>query len=546
MMLGPLRAPSSPPDTPQPTKFRSCSRSACSRRRVSMKCALPQSTTMSPWSSSGTSSSMTASVAGPAWTMMMMARGRSRLATKSLIDSLGRNVPSSPWSLTRLRVRSGERLCRATVWVWRARSRARLRPITPRPVTPMSACWLPFWLASWLASLMRSLLGWHGSLTTFDPNAWRPAPFEGGWPPGCDRVGVSRLRQGPLLVGAAGAVPDLELRARGRRPACVVETLVGLRVVQLAVGLGDEHLRAGAVAVVQVHRGPVGCPAAVDIQALPEGVQGAARLDHRPLLGVGPAAGVDLHRGEVGAVRAADVDAQAAVTDDRAGGAGRRRWRRGGAAGAAGAGGGVGRDVLHAHRPAGRGGTRGRRAVADAVRVAAAHGQVEDDRHVVVERGLPGGGADLGLGDLEVLVAVQVEGDRLVRGVGAVLDHRVGVVAGLAARAGAQAAADAVGLVARAAGVGTAVHGAGQLGQGVDVFHDVDLAVFRPLARPEHPEGRPVTDAAARVGLLDRGGDLELAAGRGADVGRAGLDSAGGPVAAGAVGRDVQVAVPVQ
>src|ERR1700761_5843752 len=480
MMLGPLRAPSSPPDTPQPTKFRPCSRSACSRRRVSMKCALPQSTTMSPWSSSGTSSSITASVAGPAWTMMMMARGRSRLATKSARDSLGRNVPSSPWSLTRLRVRSGERLCRATVWPWRARFRARLRPITARPVTPMSACWLPFWLASWLASLMRSLLGWHGSLTTFDPNAWRPAPFEGGWPPGCDRVGVGRLRQGPLLVGAAGAVPDLELRARGRRPACVVETLVGLRVVQLAVGLGDEHLRAGAVAGVQVHRGPVGCPAAVDIQALPEGVQGAARLDHRPLLGVGPVAGVDLHRGEVGAVRAADVHAQAAVADDLAGVAGGRRRRRGAATGTR-ATSGVGRDVLHAHGATGGGGTAGRRAAADAVRVAAAHGQVEDDRHVVVERRLPGRGADLALAGLEVLVAVEVEGDRLVGGVGAVLDHRVGVITGLAAGAGPEAAADAAGLVTRTTRVDATVHRAGHFGQGVDVFHDVDLAVFRPL-----------------------------------------------------------------
>src|SRR6202012_2150580 len=74
----------------------------------------------------------------------------------------------------------------------------------------------------------------------------------------------------------------------------------------------------------------------------------------------------------------------------------------------------------------------------------------------------------------------------------------------------------------------------------------VDLAFSRPLAGPEHPEGRPVAEAVARVGLLDRGGDLELAARRRADVGRTGLDPARGPVAAGAVGGDVQVAVPVQ
>ena len=114
MMLGPFSAPSSPPETPQPTKCRPWSRSAASRRRVSMKCALPQSMTMSPWSSSGTSSLITASVASPALTMMMMARGRLRLATNSAIESAGTNAPSSPCSLTRLWVRSAERLCSAT------------------------------------------------------------------------------------------------------------------------------------------------------------------------------------------------------------------------------------------------------------------------------------------------------------------------------------------------------------------------------------------------------------------------------------------------
>ena len=104
-----------------------------------MKCALPQSMTMSPSSSSGTSSLITASVALPALTMMMIARGRLRLATNSSIDSAGTKVPSSPCSLTRLWVRSGERLCNATTYPCRARFRARLRPITARPVTPMSA-----------------------------------------------------------------------------------------------------------------------------------------------------------------------------------------------------------------------------------------------------------------------------------------------------------------------------------------------------------------------------------------------------------------------
>src|SRR6201996_7414977 len=352
------------------------------------------------------------------------------------------------------------------------------------------------------------------------------------------------LRQGPLPVGAAGAVPELKLGARGRRPSRVGEALVRLRVVKRAVGLRDEDLCAGVITVVQVHGGPVGGSTPVDIQALPEGVQGAAGLDHRPLLGVGAVAGVDLHRGEVGAAGRADVHAQAAVADDRAGGTGRRRRRRRGAATGTRATGGVGRDVLHAHRAARSGGTAGRGAAADAVRETAAHGQVEDDRQVVVERRLPGRGADLALAGLEVLVAVEVEGDRLVGGVGAVLDHRVGVITGLAAGAGPQAAADAVWLVARTAGVDAAVHGAGHLGQGIDVLHDVDLAVFRPLPGAEHPERRPVAEAVTRVGLLDRGGHFQLAAGWGADVGGARLDPARGPVAAGAKRGEVEVTVP--
>ena len=120
----------------------------------------------------------------------------------------------------------------------------------------------------------------------------------------------------------------------------------------------------------------------------------------------------------------------------------------------------------------------------------------------------------------------------------------VRVEAGLAAATCPQAAADAVALVARTARIDAAVDGAGDLGQGVDILHDVDLAVLRPLARAQHPERRPVAQASGR--LLDRGGDLELAAGRGADVGAGGLHPPRRPVAAAALRRDVQVAAAVE
>ena len=54
-----------------------------SRRRVSSKWALPPSTTMSPSSSCGTSSSMTASVGAPALTMIDDPAGAFQVATNS-------------------------------------------------------------------------------------------------------------------------------------------------------------------------------------------------------------------------------------------------------------------------------------------------------------------------------------------------------------------------------------------------------------------------------------------------------------------------------
>ena len=75
MIDGPSSAPSSPPEMPAPTKLMPVSRTARSRRMVSVKSALPPSTMMSPGSNTLTSSSMTASVARPACTMMIAVRG---------------------------------------------------------------------------------------------------------------------------------------------------------------------------------------------------------------------------------------------------------------------------------------------------------------------------------------------------------------------------------------------------------------------------------------------------------------------------------------
>ena len=89
------------------------------------------------------------------------------------------------------------------------------------------------------------------------------------------RVGVFhvRLRQGPLLVGAVGAVPDLGLGSRAAE-AGVVQALAGLRVQVFAVGLVLPGLGAGAVARVQVDGGAVGGAAGIDVEAVSERLQG--------------------------------------------------------------------------------------------------------------------------------------------------------------------------------------------------------------------------------------------------------------------------------
>lgn len=70
---------------------------------------------MSPGSRKGTRLSMVASVAGPAWTMRIIRRGRLRLATKLCTVSAGTKSPSAPWAAMSSRVRPGVRLKTATL-----------------------------------------------------------------------------------------------------------------------------------------------------------------------------------------------------------------------------------------------------------------------------------------------------------------------------------------------------------------------------------------------------------------------------------------------
>src|ERR1700729_2539096 len=163
------------------------------------------------------------------------------------------------------------------------------------------------------------------------------------------------------------------------------------------------------------------------------------------------------------------------------GGGGGGRGGGGGVRGAPAAGGFVDGDVPHAHPGAGAGRAGGCGAVADSVGVGAAYGDVEDHEESVVDGRLPGGDGDLAFADGPFQVAVDVPAQLFGAGVGPVHDDRVGVVSGLAAAAGQQVAADAVGLVARAAGVHSAVEGVRDLAEGVDVLHDVEFADAGPV-----------------------------------------------------------------
>src|ERR671923_1185846 len=138
MMLGPCRAPSSPPDTPVPRNRRPRSARAPSRRLVSSKNELPPSISRSPGSRCAASSSRTASTGGPALTMTRMRRGRARAATSSSTENAPTSSPSSPWRSSRSWVRLAVRLWTATGKPCLAALRARFWPIVARPVTPSS------------------------------------------------------------------------------------------------------------------------------------------------------------------------------------------------------------------------------------------------------------------------------------------------------------------------------------------------------------------------------------------------------------------------
>src|SRR6185503_15037148 len=117
----------------------------------------------------------------------------------------------------------------------------------------------------------------------------------------------NRSGAGPLLVGAAGTVPELELGAVGGVAVLHVDAPVGGYVHQVAGGRQGEPLYRVAVAGDQLDRCAVGECAAGRVHALAHGTHRAVAV-RRPLLRGSAVAVIRLQPGSVHRVGARNVD----------------------------------------------------------------------------------------------------------------------------------------------------------------------------------------------------------------------------------------------
>ena len=138
MREGPLRAPSSPPETPMPTKWIPVPSSSFPRRCVSVKREFPPSIMTSPFSSNGAICWITASTGAPAFTMIIALRGRVSAPTNSSIVRVGVIFLSLARPAANLSVTSVVRLKTATENPLESMFRTRFSPITARPMRPIS------------------------------------------------------------------------------------------------------------------------------------------------------------------------------------------------------------------------------------------------------------------------------------------------------------------------------------------------------------------------------------------------------------------------
>src|SRR5437763_4244497 len=225
MSDGPCRAPSSPPDTPEPTKCSPLPSSRAVRSCVSLNQELPPSMRMSPGSSSGAILSMVMSTGLPALIIIMMRRGRSRLRTKS--SNVFVPVICLPgFFATKRSTHSPSRFHTATEKPCSSTLSARFSPITPRPIIPNCAI---------------STLRVAAAASAAGARSGRRYTFH-------------RLRQ--RLQSAVGVLAEVDAE---QPPVARGERLViadGLRAAQHAEAeslAGDGHVLAAAAGELQEH-----------------------------------------------------------------------------------------------------------------------------------------------------------------------------------------------------------------------------------------------------------------------------------------------------
>ena len=148
---GPFSAPSSPPETPQPTYSRPLLSTYSVRRMVSGKWLLPPSMRMSPGSRMGRSWSMRLSTACPALTIIMIFRGLARLSANSWREYVPMMFLPLARPSTNFVTFSVVRLNTATVKPLDSMFITRFSPMTARPTRPMSAFFMslsPFFISA--------------------------------------------------------------------------------------------------------------------------------------------------------------------------------------------------------------------------------------------------------------------------------------------------------------------------------------------------------------------------------------------------------------
>ena len=137
---GPNRAPSSPPETPIPTKCRSCFASSALRRRVSWKFALPPSMIVSPGDNSGKTVAIMMSIGLVDGIMNRITRGVCRPSTKlSSVVKACRLPDRSSASFMNSPIQEVSRLVTATSKPLSAMFSASALPIVPSPKIPICA-----------------------------------------------------------------------------------------------------------------------------------------------------------------------------------------------------------------------------------------------------------------------------------------------------------------------------------------------------------------------------------------------------------------------